>query len=433
MCLARPIAIRDVTLIDPSSGGAPQPHSTIVIDGEHIAAAGPMASIRIPRGARVLSGHGRYVIPGLWDMHVHLWYPEDQLAVYLANGITGVRDMGSDYDRTVRWRYEAEQGKIVGPHVVTCGSPVGGRKSTRPNLPVLVADTPDDARYDFDLLDDRDVDFIHVRSDLPREAYFALAERARHWLMPFAGQVPIAIGVQEAIEARQDSIEGLSGEFVACSGDEASIRAGKEPASAAVATFDEAKARRLFRRCALFETRQVPMLARWDRRADFDASPRPGDRRWRWVPLAIRRQWPAAQVGLGDAAKADASGVREHTQLAYRMVRIMQECGVQIMAGSGTGDPRTIPGVTLDQELTDLVKAGLTPLAALAAATIEPARFLGWDDAMGSLKAGMEADLVVLNANPLEDIRNVAKIHAVISRGRYFSRAQLDAILNAVR
>ena len=115
------------------------------------------------------------------------------------------------------------------------------------------------------------------------------------------------------------------------------------------------------------------------------------------------------------------------------MVRLMKETGVEIMAGTDTGDPYTVPGVTLQRELELLVKAGLTPAQALETATVIPARFLGWEESMGTLKAGMVADLVVLDANPLADIRNVSKVSGVAVRGRYLQRSQIRAILDGVK
>ena len=234
--------IRDVTVID-GTGAPAVPHTTIIVRGERIAILGPLKDVAVPPGARVVEGRGRFVIPGLWDMHVHLWYPQNQLPVYVANGITGVRDMGSDYARTKAWRADAVSGKAVGPHVVTCGPPVAGKKPEDAKLPVLIVESPEDARRAFDKLDDLNVDFIKVLSDLPHDAYLALAERARKWRIAFAGHVPTSVTAQEAMDARQGSMEHLFGLFVACSSEEAAIRAGKAPASLVTETFDEQKAR----------------------------------------------------------------------------------------------------------------------------------------------------------------------------------------------
>ena len=378
------IAIRDVTVID-GSGSAPVPHSNIVIRGEHIVAVGPARTTPVPKGARIIEGRGRFAIPGLWDMHVHLWDKQNPLPLYIAHGVTGVRDMGSDFARTAAWREAAQSGKAVGPHVITPGPAVDGKPAGNPKLPVLVATTPEDGRKVFDRLDDMDVDFIKVLSSLPREAFFALAERSRKWRMAFAGHVPQTVTPDEAIDARMASMEHLFGLFGACARDREHV----------LETFDEGKARDLFRKSALMETRQTPTLTLWERMT-------------------------------AEATGDDRAAMRKQTDLASRMVRLMRDCGVEIMAGTDTGDPGTVPGATLHQELELLVKAGLTPMQALQTATTIPARFLGWDDSVGHLKPGMFADVVLLAADPLADIRNVRKVVGVAIRGRYYGKAWID-------
>jgi hypothetical protein len=424
--------IRNVTLID-GTGAPPMPHMTLVLRGERIVELGPAAQLKLPKGASIVEGRGKYVIPGLWDMHVHLWYPRNQLPAYVANGITGVRDMGSDFAQTVAWRRDAESGKAIGPHVVTPGPPVAGKQSTDKKLPVMVAITGEDARRVFDKLDEMDVDFIKVLSDLPRDAYIALAERARKWRMAFAGHVPQTVTAWEAIDARQGSMEHLFGIFVACSSEEANIRAGKISGSRAVATFDDRKARDLFKRSALYETRQVPTLTLWERMSYTGVEQRVRDPRLQQVPASIRATWPKPEEELKDAQAEGVDAMKAQADLAFRIVRMMQECGVEIMAGTDTGDPYTIPGVTLHRELELLVKAGLTPMQAIQSATSIPARHLGWDQSVGTVKKGMVADLVLLDANPLDDVRHVSRISGVAVRGRYLSKPQLAAILHPVK
>lgn len=364
------LAIRNVTVID-GSGSTPAARQTVIIRGDRIHRIGPAAQVTIPRGFTVIEGRARYVIPGLWDMHVHLWDERNRLPLYLARGITGVRDMGSDFDRTKGWRTATESGKMAGPYVVTSGPAVDGRSARHKRLPVLVAITPEDGRGVFDRLDRMEADFVSVLSDLPRDAYIALAERARKWRLPFAGEVPSSVNVFEAVEARQASIERLAG-----------LR-GTE-------TFDETKAREVFRRSAVMGTRHVPMLTSWSR-----------------------------------------AGVREDFDMAARLVQLMRDSGVEIMPGTDTGEPNTTPGVTLHQELELLVKAGLTPMQALQSATLVPARFLGWDGVTGVLKKDMIADLVLLDANPLTDIRNVSRVSGVVKKGRYLGPAWIKATLAA--
>lgn len=424
--------IRGVTLID-GTGSPPQPRTTIVIRGERIAEIGPSAKVRIPKGARIIDANGRFAVPGLWDMHVHLWYAQNQLPVYIAHGITGVRDMGSDFARTSAWRTAVESGQAIGPHVVTPGPVVDGAPERDAKLPVVVAATPEDGRRAFDRLDDMHVDFIKVMSRLSRDAYIALAERCRKWRLPFAGHVPAEVSAWDAIEARQASIEHLFGLFAACSSEEAGIRSGRTPASHAVDSFDEAKARELFRRSALMETRQVPTLTLWERMAFVDTDKRVHDPRLKSVAPLIRAGWPKPEQELEDSESDGARQMRRQFELAMRMVKMMQQAGVEIMAGTDTGDPYTIPGATLHRELELLVKAGLTPMQAIQTATVMPARFLGWDESMGVLKRGMVADIVILDADPLADIRNISRVSGVAVRGRYLPKSWISATVAAVK
>jgi Amidohydrolase family len=417
-------AIRDVTLID-GTGAPPHPHSTLVFRGERIIALGPNRDTKVPKGARIINGRGKFVIPGLWDMHVHLWDKENVLPLYVAFGVTGVRDMGSDYARTTAWRKEIEDGKAIGPHVVTCGPPLDGVESREDKLPVIAVKTPDDARRAFDRLDGMDVDFVKILSSLPRQAFFALTEQCRHWRTPFAGHLPEEVRASEAIEERMGRMEHLSGLFLACSTDEPGIRAGKTPRSRMLDTFSENRARDLFRKSALFETRQTPTLTLWERMACLDPARLLHNTALGYVPAAVRKTWPPPDEDLARADDPELAEMRKQFALAKKMVGLMRECGVQILAGTDTGDPYTVPGATLHRELELLVQAGLTPAEALRSATVEATKFLGWEDSIGALKTGMVADLVLLDADPLDDIRNVSKVAGVAVRGVYATPASI--------
>jgi imidazolonepropionase-like amidohydrolase len=398
----RPIAIEDVTVVDVTTASL-HPHQTVLIEGERIAATGA----RVPAGARVVRGRGKFLIPGLWDMHVHLWYKENQLPLFIAFGVTGVRDMGSDFERTSAWRAAIEKGEAIGPHIVTSGPVVDGEAADNGNLPVIVARNGPEARRAFDRLWNMNVDFIRVGRDLPFDSYMAIAELARHWDLPIEGQIPNRVPARQAIEARQASIEHLDG------------------VTHAVSTDDEAIA--FFEDCALHGVSLSPTLVKWQRMAHQNDAALQNDPRLRYVPASIRKGWPKL------ASDDDVREIRKQRDNIYRLVSLATQTKVQVLAGTDTGDPYTIPGATLDDELEQLVAAGMTPHQALEAATIGPARFLGWDDNMGSIETGKVADLVLLDANPLDDIRNVRKVAAVFARGRYFSRPGLDAILGGAK
>src|SRR5579871_4786244 len=211
-CLAA-VAIQDVTVIDVASGAA-RPHVTVILNGDKISAVIP-TSAAIPRGllndARIVDGRGKFLIPGLWDMHVHLWSQQNQLPVFLAFGVTSVRDMGSDFKRLESWRDEIDAGLAVGPRIVTGGPAVDGDAPVDARFPAIAVHSPVEARKAFDQLFDLNVDFIRVLPGLSRDAYFALAEQARHWDLGLSGEIPPSIAAWEAVEARQRSLEHMSG------------------------------------------------------------------------------------------------------------------------------------------------------------------------------------------------------------------------------
>lgn len=364
------LLIRDVAIVDVAAGRTNAPLS-ILIRGGKIAAIG--AALHAPASVRVIDGRGKFVIPGLWDMHVHLTARE-QLPSYVQYGVIGVRDMGSDYDRVNLWRGEIEKGVLSGPHIETCGPALDGVASTG----VRVVRSPEEARTVFNQLDDESVDFIGVRPELPRDAYFALIERARKYYSAVAGDVPASVSALEAVEARQKSVDHLTAILLACSSEEKRLRqaylqaldredqsAIADVETAALDSYDPAKAALLFQKMALFETRFVPALA--------------------------------GSSGKFATLFAD-----------------LQRAGVVILAGSGGGKP----GESLHQELEMLVAAGLTPAAALRGSTLEAAKYVG-APSLGSVVVGNTADLVILNADPLLDIRNTRKIVGVVLGGRY--------------
>jgi len=167
------LLLRNVHVVDVAAGKVTR-SQCILIRGNRIAEIAPQ--IAPPAGAHAIEGAGEYVIPGLWDMHVHLWYKEHQFPLYLAQGITGVRDMGSDLERVKVWRREIAAGRLLGPHIETSGPMLDGAPSQDPKLPVIVVRTPAEAVATYNQLEARRVDFIKVGSGLPREAYFALLD-----------------------------------------------------------------------------------------------------------------------------------------------------------------------------------------------------------------------------------------------------------------
>ncbi len=395
---AAQIAIRDVTLIDVASGTA-RPHTTVIVDDGKISRVGPATAF--PASTRVVSGKDKFLIPGLWDMHVHLYYKQ-YLPLFVAFGVTGVQDMGGDFSKVKVWRDEIESGAAVGPRILTSGPPVDGAPTGDLKLPILPANNADQARQAFDQLYKLDVDFIDILLNLPRAAYFAIAEQARHWDLRMVGPVPTTVTAQEAVEARQKSLEHLFGVTKSVSTDEEALK--------------------FFARCTLTGTRISPTLVFWLRMSHMDDPRLMSDPQLSIIPASIRNTWP----DLSD----DPASFKSQVWRIYRLVALANQAKTEILAGTDTGDAYVIPGAALHDELEQLVGAGLTPRDALEAATLAPARFFETEKEMGSIEKGKLADMVLLDANPLEDIRNVRRVQAVFTHGRYLSRKDLDAILN---
>jgi len=392
-CAAYPeLLLRDVTIIDISTGTLLAKRS-ILIRGDKIAAVG--TAIVASKEARIVDGAGKFVIPGLWDMHVHLT-DKDQLPMFLAYGITGVRDMGSDFYVVKQWRDAVQKGELMGPHIETSGPAFDGFPADNPKLPVSFVRDPHEARTVFDRLDDQGVDFISVFPRLPRDAYFALAERARKYYSFVSGPVPATVSLLEAVDARQKTIDRMFGVLLACSTEEPKLRPIRSLALerhdregfrlteiAAMNSFSPEKAHILFRRMALYDTRSVPML-----------------------------------VALGSSPLYET---------LLRLLMMMHEDGVGVLAGTDAGQGTLPPGEGLHQELELLVAAGFTPAEALRSATLEPAKYLDATESLGAVEQGKFADLVLLDANPLSDIRNTRKIAAVVLGGRYIPKARNQA------
>jgi len=435
--------IRNVTVVDVVTGRELPNHAVWIHNGQ-IAAVGERTGA--PAAAAIVNGTGKYLIPGLWDMHVHLWYREHQFPLFLANGVTGVRDMGSDLNWVNHWRDEIKAGKLLGPRIQTCGPPVDGQPSGDSKLPVLVVRNPNEARATFDRLDGMDVDFVKVLSNVPRDAYFALIERARKWYIPVAGHVPYSVSLLEAIDARQKSVEHMTGVLLACSKHEDNqrkrlllalekndFRLYEKINAEILSSFDAKKAEELFERMARFDTREVPTLTMLRREMFPDEKDPRSSPHLKYVAEDIRKSW----IDPGETEAPMAESTRSLLAAQYaklcELLLQMKRAGVKIMAGTDTGDPYTFPGYDLHRELELLVAAGLTPLEALRSATSEPAAYFGAEESTGSIQKGMAADLLLLAADPLADIRNTQKIEGVFVDGKYLSKARLAAMLVSSR
>jgi imidazolonepropionase-like amidohydrolase len=436
---AETLAFTHVNVID-VIGGATQTDMTLIVAGQRIVGVGKTADLPIPRAAKVVRANGKYLIPGLWDMHVHTafgeWIPPQEnitLLLFVANGITGVRDMGGDLEKLKQWRLAIEAQKLIGPRMIIAGPMLDG---TTPRFPssAPVADAAAGRKVVDDLVK-AGVDFIKIQSLIPRDGYFAAAAEAGIMHIPFVGHVPDAVRASEASNAGQKSIEHFTGVFEGCSTEEDALLKGPKGPGRVVATYDSARAAALINLFAKNQTWQVPTLV-WERgQWLIDNIDRSHDPHTKYAPAAWKdRTWPMFAKDILHDMDTDPLPVRERfVQMELEMTLAMHRAGVPFMAGTDTAaGVHIFPGFSLHDELGLFVKAGMTPLEALRTATWNPAKFMDKLSEMGTVEKGKLADLVLLDANPLDDIGNIQKIRSVVLAGRYFDRNDLDKMLQQI-
>jgi len=433
------IVINNVSVVDVRSG-AILADQTVILDRNRIASVGPSKSAKYPRNAPSVNGHGYFLIPGLWDMHVHLvfgdWFPGAQditLPLLIANGVTGVRDMGSELEIVQNWRNEIEAGRLLGPRIFTSGPMLDGPK---PRFPSSIAiATPEDGRRAVDTLKQSGADFIKLQSLIPREAVFAIAEEAKKQEIAFEGHVPDSVRASEMSEAGMRSFEHLIGIFEGSSPSEDDFLKGGKTEGRFLASYDPARAATLAALLAENQTWQCPTLV-WERGGNMmDVTDFAKDGRAKYVPASWRNKtWKRFTDEIVQGYGTDDIAVRKKfIEKELEVVQLLHKAGVPFLAGTDTPPGVYVfPGFSLHEELQRFVAAGFTPLEALQTATLNPARFLGMEEQIGTIEKGKLADLVLLNANPLADISNTQKIAAVIVNGNYYSGKDLEKMLAGV-
>ena len=447
-------AIVHVTVIDVESGSVRQDR-TILIGGQRILAVVPSVDFQPPAGLRVADGAGKFAIPGLWDMHFHLvnddppyaWdldvpADENQRQTYnpawIAFGVTGAREM-SGGPWSLKMRDRVESGEIDGPHLVI-GSPIlDGPYPIFPGSGVLAIANPEEARETVTRLHAEGYDFLKPYNFLSPESYRAITETAERLDMDVAGELPLSVSAWDAIAQGQRSIEHMTGIETACSSREVELRAKYAAGVAAIAanpelgnqvaiwnraewepveSYDPAKCERLYREFVERGVWVTPTLA-IQRRLSYPEITETGDNPY------LKYLFPG-DADISEAMEKFNPDRRLKPTYDSRFAAIteLRKAGVGILAGSDMQG-----GFWVHEELRIFVDAGLTPLEALQTATLNPARYLGREHEMGSIADGKLADIVLLNANPLENIANTLDIDSVVLKGRLYDRAELDRML----
>ena len=467
------VAITHATIVD-MTGAPPRSGMTVVAVGGRITAVGPSDSVMPPKQATIVDGTGKYVIPGLWDMHMHsVFDPYERtivLPLLVANGVTGVRDMAGDcftacadndtaydplhgpsIDLVHRWQHDIATGTLIGPRMIVGSDMLDGPKPIWPGG-LAIHDTAE-ARAAVRKEQSRGADFIKVYSGLPRAEYMAIADEAKRVGIPFGGHVPDAVSVADAADAGQLSMEHLIKIMDACSSKPtetargwAEVRSSRTASPAerhalvrramtlSNRTFSLAACQPLFERFVRDHTWQVPTLtvlrgSYYAQDSSFRADPRvaymaKADTAW-WMGT-VRARAPFFTA-------TDVATAKEYFRHHEEIVGAMHRAGVGVLAGTDVSNPWVYWGFSLHDELAMFVDAGFKPLEALQAATIEPARFLHATDSLGTVAPGKVADLVLLDGDPLADIHNTQRIHAIIVRGQLVDSAARQRLMDGAR
>lgn len=388
------------------------PNSTIVISGPTVTTVTRDGAA--PASAQLVNGEGTFVIPGLWDMHAHMEAAgEPWLQLYVANGVTGIRDMGSDLDFILKLRDATASGRVLGPRIFAAGPILDDAPGDWPFR--MRVRTAAEGRAAVQLLKRRGVDLIKVHDHTPRDVFFAIADEARRQNLPLAGHVPLKVTAEEAIEAGHTNIEHLSNTEIwePCSG-------GDDYRPEACRPFFETLARRrVWQTPTLVATSEIATIGTPASAVSTD--------RLAYAGKSLRDGWAGNQRLF--ATPEVIRILRARAEVGAVVTSDMAKAGVPILTGCDT----MIAGFCVHDELAAMVRGGMTPLAALQTATLNPARYFGLEHTAGSVAAGHRADLVLLDANPLTDIMNVRRVRAVAVAGRLLDREALNKMLAQVR
>ena len=473
--IAVALAIENVTVIDTTARAVDQarrPRQTVLIEQGRITRVGPAGKLALPENAQRIDGAGKFLIPGLWDMHAHLnrdrWTQvRVMLPLLIANGVTGLRDCLGDcwepcptgrqtLSRMRRLQQRIEEGKTLGPRIVALSSPIvsgplnnpsRGDKSAWPDF--YQPTNAEQARKVVFYLKTREVDFIKIYNSLPREAFFALMKEAKRVGLDVSGHLPWSVSPSEASNAGVRTIEHARWPAMACTPiyDEfraafakyAALEVDEFPAAifkryrdSIIPEFDAERCRQIMRTLVKNDTYLTPTHVTREMDARASDPQYRADPRRRFIPAPRLRGWDRDLKATADGPPELIKYYREFFELCLRVTGMAHKAGVKIMVGTDTLDTHCFPGFSLHDELEHLVRAGLTPLDALRAATIVPAEFMSRTDQFGSVAANRHADLILLTADPLDDIANTRKIDRVFFNGVMLDRAKLDSMIEGV-
>lgn len=440
---------KDVNVIDAVNGL--RTGQSVVVIGNRIVQAGLVNKVKEPSGATIIDCKGKYLIPGLWDAHIHLLdgddlTPELMFPLFIANGITYVRDTSGYLDLLLALREKASVLKGMAPRVFITGHHIDGLQYSWDHSFRVVS--AEQTRVVMDSLIKAGVDHIKVYELPSPEVYFEVLSIASSKGLKVSAHVPLTMDVIEASNAGLGSMEHMRNLELSCSSDWDSLLKARQNMIAegggksgielrndiyraqrlhAIKTQDE-KRREIVLKClADNNTWQVPTLT-LTASAEHNMWSREDWREtFRYLPESTRYEWTKRALRRADQSPSETDLALAYW--AYDMIPRLREAGIGIMAGTDMPLAQLTPGFSLHEELALLVRAGLTPMQAIEAATLRPAQFFGLENQQGIIAKGMMADLVILDANPLDNITNTQRINAVMRDGHFHTRDDLDEML----
>ncbi|HEY2752328.1 amidohydrolase family protein [Phenylobacterium sp.] len=443
------LLIRHANVIDVRNGAMANDQLVAVRGGEIVGVA-PDRNSAGYAASQTIDATGKFVIPGLWDMHVHFGGGEDLiqenrdlLPLYVANGITSVRDCAGDLaDQVLAWRGQVARGELMGPTIYTSGPKLEGYKPIWKGT--LEVGTKAEVDAALDKLQREKVDFVKITDNTIRPDIFlyAVREATRRGLKTSA-HIPSAITVEQAVDAGLTSVEHMGYALKAGSSEEAQIASAfaagrltaEEATARAVATFDPATAKAAFRKMAAHGTFITPTLNGSKATTYLDQDDHKHDAYLAYIGPGLKKTY---EWRIERAAKDDAKAIaarHERYAKSADLLPLLRDSGVTIIAGTDAGflNSFNYPGIGLHDEMAIFVAHGLTPLQTLQAATLSGPKFFGSSDRYGAIEAGRVADILILDHNPLQDIAATRAIRGVVLRGRYFDRAALDQMMSSAR
>lgn len=409
-----------VTVLPMDTDAVLADQTVIVTDGE-ITSIAQTRAVRVPDQAVQIDGTGKFLMPGLGELHAHI--PggnapdadvERTLFLYVANGVTTIRGM-LGHPRHLVYRERVAKGDVLGPRIYTSGPSFNGNTARTPEAAAAMVIEQHKAGYDL----------LKIHPGVPRDAFDAMAAKADELKIPFAGHVPEAVGLMRALEARYRSIDHLDGYVEALVPNASGSQTfGVNLAARA----DESRIPALVKATRAAGTWQVPteiLLVNWLN--DVDPQSMAAWPEMKYVPPQTLTNWIAQKQGM--TAKYPQADRQKLLALRRTIIKALHDGGVRFALGSDAPQTWNVPGFSAHRELGALVAAGLTPYQALRTGTANVGTYFGTQSSVGTVAAGKRADLILLDANPLTDIANSSRIAGVMVNGRWLSKADIDARL----